>query len=237
MYFLKQYSTSLTKLLYAGVGVGATVGAHYLWHKSIELKKHSKDNSSNNLYLSFDIEADGPSPSVNSMVSIGIYGFDGTGNEVVSYQRNIVPPENRIVDIPTKERFWDKNPEALKFVQTNQVSAEKCMSEIAELYKKYKDDNYKIVWVARPSAFDWQWLNCYYNEFGPDDKPNIGFSASCISTAFWIYCRQNNLSKDEQKELWNELKGEEEVTHNPLDDARCQAKIMIELMNRFNITL
>lgn len=247
-----QRSIQISNLLYIGAGIGIP----YLWYKANKLTDYDSDDeiydkdylnnnfvtnkycgNRDNIYLSFDIEADGPSPSVNSMVSIGIYGFNGVGDEVVSYQRNIKPCSNRIVDIPTKERFWDKNPDALNFVQTDQVSAEECMSEISDLYKGLKEKNYKIVWVARPSAFDWQWLNCYYNEFGPDDKPNIGFSASCISTAFWIYCQQNKLSKEQQKELWKELKGDEDVTHNPLDDARCQGKIMFKLMDKFKIRL
>jgi hypothetical protein len=188
------------------------------------------------LYLSFDIEADGPSPTVNSMLSIGIYGFNGRGDEVVSYQRNIEPLRNRIMDKQTKEDFWDKNPEMYEFIRTNRISPQQCMSEIADIYNKYKN-THKITWVAWPSAYDWQWLNSYYHEFGPNDKPDIGFSAKCISTALWIYCKQNGLSKRQEKELWTELRGCESVTHNPLDDSRCQGKVMFGLMDKYGIVL
>lgn len=242
--------------LYLAAATGVTVaGGYLLWRRNQTSSLISTTTTSTtpttttsstttsihkpskNLYLSFDIEADGPAPSVNNMMSIGIWGFNGDGDEVVSYQRNLKDAPGHVLDVPTKERFWDKNPEALAFVQKDQVEPQVCMKEIADMYNKYKEEGYRITWVARPAAYDWQWVNCYYNEFGPLDKPNIGFSCSCISTAYWLYCQQNGLSKQESKALWNELKGDEEVTHNPLDDARCQGKILLGLMKKYGIKL
>ena len=47
------------------------------------------------LYLSFDIEADGPSPYLNNMLSFGISGITQDGKEVFSIQRNLSPLYNK----------------------------------------------------------------------------------------------------------------------------------------------
>ena len=200
-------------------------------------KSNRTHGNAKNLYLSFDIEADGPAPNVNSMISIGIYGFDGMGKEVVSYQRNIEPHPTRVVDKRTKEEFWDKHPEMYKFIQTKQATAEETMNEIAKLYKSYIDTGYRVNWVAWPSAYDWQWLNCYYHEFGPPDKPYIGFSAKCASTARWIYCKNNPMSDKEYNTMLENFAEGEKATHNPLDDARYQGKISFNLFDKMQVRL
>jgi hypothetical protein len=191
------------------------------------------------LFLSFDIEADGPNPAQNSMVSIGIWGFTPQGKEVVSYQRNIEPHPTRVADQRTKEEFWDKNPEIKKFVQTNQISAEKCMREIGKLYTDLQGKGYKITWVARPSGYDWGFLNVYFHTFHPDQakKPWIGFSAKCISSVLWGYELANNLSADEKNSLWDELTEKAPFTHNPLDDAKFQGKLLINMMKKMGSEL
>ena len=197
----------------------------------------NKMTTKKTLYLSFDIEADGPSPSVNSMLSIGIWGFDTNGREIATFQRNIKPHPSRTEDLPTKVRFWDKNLKIKEFVSTNQADAEFCMEEIMIFYEGLKDKGYNIKWVARPSAYDWQWLNCYYNEFGPEGKSSIGYSALCISTLLTAFCKLHKVSDDQWDGLWAELTEGEKITHNPLDDARCQGKVMFNLMNKMNIRL
>lgn len=76
------------------------------------------------LYLSFDIEADGSAPSIHNMLSIGIYGFDNNNVNVFNYQRNIAPHASRTPEERCMKEFWEKNPEAWKFVHQNQVTAE-----------------------------------------------------------------------------------------------------------------
>lgn len=189
------------------------------------------------LYLSFDIETDGDAPSVNNMLSIGIYGFDQTGAAVVEYQRNIAPHDTKVSDERCMKEFWNKNPEAWAFVQQDQVSAETCMLQVAELFTSVKAKYKKVRWVARPAAYDWQWLNCYYSEFGPADKPSIGFKARCISTMFDVYKEFNELTKKEEDAVWAEMTKGLALTHNPLDDAKYQAALYIGLCARLRMRL
>ena len=189
------------------------------------------------VYLSFDIEADGDAPSVNNLLSIGIFAFDSSGSEVTTYQRNLFPHPTKVADERCIREFWDKHPEVSAFVKTNQVSPEQCMQEIADFYTGLKTKFAKIKWVARPAAYDWQWLNCYYHEFGPADKPSIGFKARCISTMFDVYKSNNQMTQEEEDAAWNEMTAGYAMTHNPLDDAKFQAVLYIGLCERLNMAL
>jgi hypothetical protein len=190
-----------------------------------------------NLYLSFDVEADGSCPLLNNMLSLGIAGYDSNGKEIVSFQRNILPikghePEQRCMD-----EFWSKEPEAWIFVNTNRVTPQKAMGDLADLLTNLKKSNWKIIWVARPAAYDWQWIKNYYDAFAPKNAPPIGYSAKCLSTMWWLYVKQNNLCKEEDSNMWKTLTEGFPHTHNPLDDARSQGTAFIKLSKLMTINL
>jgi hypothetical protein len=193
--------------------------------------------SQKTLYLSFDIEADGDAPSVSNMLSLGIYGFDSTGKKVDEFQRNIAPHATKKPDKRCMTEFWAKNPEAWAFVQTDQVTAEECMKQLAEWYTNLATTFSKIKWVARPAAYDWQWLNNYYHEFGPKDKPSIGFKATCISTMWEVYKSLYELTKEKENKVWNHMTKGLKLTHNPLDDAKYQAQLFLNLCKTCNMKI
>jgi inhibitor of KinA sporulation pathway (predicted exonuclease) len=109
-----------------------------------------------------------------------------------------------------------------------------------ELYAKLASFNAKkIVWYARPSAYDWQWINYYHNLYrttwdtnanlgGPHAK-NQAFKAVCTSTMRDIYQAQFGLNRKAMEAKAKEWAGELAMTHNPLDDARYQAKLFHKL--------
>ena len=190
------------------------------------------------LYLSFDIEADGPSPYLNNMLSFGISGITQDGKEVFSFQRNLSPLYNKKRDEKCMSEFWDKNPEAWKFVNSNMKDPVESMREFSLEFEKLKK-KYKVKWVAYPSAYDWQWIKYYY-ELMRSLHPNsidIGYSAICISTMFQYYSKKNNLTQNEEKKLWQDLIGKVELSHDPLDDARVQGQAFLRLCKIENILL
>src|SRR3990167_5770232 len=140
------------------------------------------------LYISFDIEADGQCPSVSSMLSIGMCGLLADGTEVFSWQRNLYPLADRKPEERCMTEFWSKQPEAWKFVQQDQLAADDAMIELADNIRELKL-KYRLVWVASPSAYDWQWLKAYYEltRKTHPDMPDIGFSARCLSSMWWSY--------------------------------------------------
>ncbi len=187
------------------------------------------------IYISFDIEADGPSPEINSMISFGLVAFDKT-KEIFSYQANIKPRADRCIDERCIEEFWNQNLEMWDFVNSDQISPEKFALDIENILIAYKD--YDITWTGYPAAYDWQWLNAYYNKYKSENAPNIGYSAKCTSTMLWAYCKINKIAgKEEKATLWNELSENYKLTHNPEDDARAQGYIFMNLSKKLGIAL
>uniref|UniRef100_A0A6C0EB13 Exonuclease domain-containing protein n=1 Tax=viral metagenome TaxID=1070528 RepID=A0A6C0EB13_9ZZZZ len=183
------------------------------------------------VYLSFDIEADGQSPAYNSMLSLGIVGFKTNGDEVFEWQKNLKPEADKHMEQRCWNEFWSKHPEQWKFVNTNQVSVEEGMLDLSAKLKEL-NKTYKFDWVARPSAYDWQWLKYNYEKTREThaDMFNIGYTAKCLSALWWSYCKRNKLTSEQKNTLWKKLEGDTTVTHNSLDDARAQGRVFVGLM-------
>lgn len=143
------------------------------------------------VYISVDIEATGNSPVTSSCVMIGCVVFriiddittETLGNDWIIDKRRWCIRE--IVGCPMNEccktEFWSKHDDVWKYIQENALEPKFAMLSFTnwfvDLSKKYD-----IVFCARPMSYDWQWINCLYDEFGPADKPRLPFSGYCIST-------------------------------------------------------
>jgi hypothetical protein len=93
-------------------------------------------------------------------------------------------------------------------------------------------------------SYDWQWLNCYWGLYlrslSDEDRakaPKLPFKAICMSTLRDVWQYSFNLSRQSaEDQLANAAEGLT-ITHNPLDDCRCQAKQYFFLMDQFGIKL
>jgi len=75
--------------------------------------------------------------------------------------------------------FWSQYPNNLEHIERHAqepaIVAKDISTFLSELSEKY--DWY---FVADPAAFDWQWLNSFYDKFGPSDKTYLGYKSICI---------------------------------------------------------
>ena len=75
------------------------------------LSDHSHDfiviETDDECYVSIDIEADGPAPGLNSMLSLGAVAFTSDGALVDTFSANLEARED-----PKTMRWWAKQPEA-----------------------------------------------------------------------------------------------------------------------------
>ena len=172
----------------------------------------------------FDIEADGPSPAHNNMISLGVVFTNAKGEVVQEFQADLKPLPNHFEDDDTMKNFWNANPEnqaEYKRIKDNEVDAKNAMQALETIIGTLKVK--RVVWVARPAAYDWQWLNYYWHY--AQLKSSLGFKATCASTMRDIYQAQFGLNREQMEAQVKEWAGKEAMTHNPLDDARFQAKI------------
>ena len=163
-----------------------------------------------NAILSVDIEATGNSPTTSSCVMIGCVLMKDFGGKIDPDPSKpetwliekkawcIKEQENRPPEQKCWEQFWLNNMNVWKHIQDNAISAKDAMLDFDEWYRRVIE-KYNIKVVCKPSSYDWQWVNCMYDEFGPEKKLMLPFSCICLSTMFrmveMIGCKRDFVTK------------------------------------------
>ena len=190
----------------------------------------SKTEEKQLLYFSFDIEADGPCPGINSMISLAFCGFvlenqNTTYKKVFQWQSNLKPMVGCTQNSDTMI-WWNKpeNKDAYEFAQQNQRDPLEAITELHQEILKLKE-TFKIIPGAWPSAYDWQWINYYFHKLIGSNP--LGFSAKCISTLGWHIIKNPNPQTEFN---WNLYKDGSKHTHKAIDDAHEQGVIWMNIL-------
>ena len=134
----------------------------------------------NEIYLSVDIEADGPIPGDYSMLSLGSAAYDESENLVSTFTVNIAPLEGAKQHADTMD-FWKANPEAWEAVHMNQQPPAAAMGEYAAwLDSLTVGTESSLVFVDYPAVFDFAFVHWYLIHFLGHDP--FGFCALDIKT-------------------------------------------------------
>lgn len=203
-----------------------------------------------NVYCSFDIEADGNNPLQHSMRSFGaaMYANVNTVNVnttqdsssisltpaipidtfyiTIKQQRNARPDEKTMID------FWSKHPKQWLEINRRPVEPAVAMDLLAQWLDKYSQSHH-IKWIARPANFDWMWLKCYYETYGPKVKPDIGFYCQDLTSLIQAYVLCNKIS--DKLAFITSLTANSTCTHNALDDALCQGTMYMNLRKLLSV--
>lgn len=182
------------------------------------------------VYISADVETDGPVPGRHSMLSVGLAvaaRYDG---------RNLDPAD---LDSETFYRELrpafddvDKQALAISGLDRSRLLAEgsdpaEAMSAAAAWVTDVSRQAHPVM-VAFPLAFDWLWLQWHFLRFCPEGSPFSFSSCLDMKTLFWA--RQGTPIEGAGKgDLPLELRPARRHTHNALDDAIEQAEIFVRL--------
>lgn len=185
-------------------------------------------------FCSLDIESDGTNPLQHSMRSIGIALFCEPPSgpcHLDSFYMTLNPQKNAEgkpfpVHTKTMRNFWDKYPEQWQDVQKDAKDPETVMHHLSE-WLKHHMKSFTIKWVARPANCDWMWIKCYYEAYGPRDKPDINYYCHDLSSLMRSYELCQGITN--KKDFMTALSGNAPYTHNALDDAVCQGWMYMNL--------
>jgi len=115
------------------------------------------------IYIAFDIEADGPCPGLYSMLSLGCAAYLPDGTLVDTFYTNLELLEGAQQHPDTME-WWKGQPDAWEQCRKNlevpEVAMERFDTWIASLSHKWKPTA-----VAYPAGFDWPFLFYYCHRF------------------------------------------------------------------------
>ncbi len=182
------------------------------------------------IYISADVETDGPVPGRNSMLSFGLAvaaRYDGqllqpADPEATTFYREVRPAFNEVEPRALEISGLDRT--SLMDEGTDIVEA---MTAAATWVHEVAADH-RPVMVAFPLAFDWLWLQWHFLQFSTRGSPFSFSSCLDMKTLFWA--RQRTPTEGAGKnELPPELRPERRHIHNALDDAIEQAELFVRL--------
>jgi hypothetical protein len=191
------------------------------------------------LYLSFDVEADGNNAMINNMLSLGIYALDSDGNEIFTFYSNFLELDGHIAERRCMEEFWAKNPESWSLTQIDKQNVHDVMKNLSKVLEDHSEE-YKLVFVAMPSCFDWMFLKSYY-EFAKcvdrNIKYDIGFNCICFSTLLSSYRKSKKFTGKQyitfKKSLYDI---DSSKCHDALYDSKVQGIMFVKLIKIMDIS-
>jgi hypothetical protein len=176
------------------------------------------------VYVSTDIEANGPIPGPNSMLSIASVAFSPNGVELGSFSRNLIELPGSNPDLKTME-WWSQNEFAWSQCRLNLVDPKTAMSDYVTWVESLPG---KPVFVAYPAGFDFLYVYWYLIYFL--GKSPFSFSALDIKTyamaklglPYRLSAKRNMPSR------W--FPPDNPHTHIAVDDAREQGLLFISML-------
>lgn len=128
------------------------------------------------IYVSTDIEADGPIPGPHSMLSIGSAAFTADGVMISTFSANLELLPGASGD-PETMQWWSKHPEAWATARRNAIAPVEAVGKYVAWVKQLPG---KPVFVGYPASFDFLFVYWYLIRFAGESP--FGFSALDIKT-------------------------------------------------------
>jgi hypothetical protein len=182
------------------------------------------------LYISVDVEADGPIPGPYSMLSFGLAvagRYDGKRFVAAD-------PSNATYYVEMRPISDDFDPDALavsgldrQMLARDGRDPTDAMNEAAE-WVRARTGNDRPVAVGFPLIYDWMFLYWYFERFARDGSP-FGFSSGLDMKTMYQQKSGAVLSDSGKDSLPAHLRGVAPHRHQALDDAVEQAGIFARL--------
>jgi hypothetical protein len=128
------------------------------------------------IYVSTDVEADGPIPGPNSMLSFGSAAYTAGKKLLGTFSANLETLEGATADPKTTE-WWTQHPEAWAACRQNLEEPEAAMRRYVAWLKDLPG---KPVFVGFPAGFDFLFVYWYLMRFAGESP--FSFSALDIKT-------------------------------------------------------
>jgi hypothetical protein len=129
------------------------------------------------IYISVDIEADGPCPGIYSMLSFGAAAFNGIDEIPLDTFSANLSKLAMAQEHPDTMVFWAKNPEAYAATRRELQNPEDAMPAFVRWLKAF---GVRPVFVGYPAAFDSLFVFWYLHAFAKENP--FGWQALDIKT-------------------------------------------------------
>ncbi|MGE5471047.1 MAG: 3'-5' exoribonuclease domain-containing protein [Bacteroidota bacterium] len=176
------------------------------------------------IYVSTDVETDGPVAGKHSMLSLGSAAFTAEKELLATFSTNLEILPGAPAD-PKTAAWWATQPEAWSACRQDTEAPAQAMKRYLEWLKSLPG---KPVFVAYPSAFDFPFVYWYLQEFTGENP--FGYSAIDIKTYAMALLRQPYRASGKQSmpAAWFDPVPH---THIALDDAIEQGRLFCNMLN------
>lgn len=179
------------------------------------------------LYVSTDVEADGPIPGVHSMLSVASAALTVDKELLGTFSANLEALPGAEPD-PATLRWWKQFPEAWAACRRDLEPPAAAMHRYANWLHGFTQRGWTPVFVAYPAGFDFTHVFWYLKRF--TGRSPFSFSAVDIKTFAWAM-RGGNY-RETTKNRWPKRWFEPGLTHThvALDDALEQGCLFISML-------
>jgi hypothetical protein len=175
------------------------------------------------IYVSTDVEADGPIPGPSSMLSFASAAYTADKQLLGTFSANLETLQGASAD-PLTMKWWATQPEAWAACRRNPQSPEVAMREYVGWLKALPG---KPVFVGYPASFDFMFVNWYLMRFAGETP--FGFSAIDIKTYAMAMLKADYRETTKQQMPAHWLSAHPH-THVALDDAIEQGTLFCNML-------
>ena len=175
------------------------------------------------IYVSVDVETNGPIPADFSMLSLGAAAFTSDGELLSTFSANLETLPEAKQD-PDTMNWWAQNQIAYDATRQNMQDPKIAMTQFVEWVNQLPG---KPVCVCYPSGFDWTFLYWYIIHFGL--KSPFSFSSLDIKSyvAGMLGYEYRQSTKKNMPKRWF---SDEPHTHVAVQDSIEQGRLFIAML-------
>lgn len=175
------------------------------------------------VYVSTDVEADGPIPGPHSMLSFASAAFSEAGVEVGTFSRNLVTLDGA-AGHPDTMAWWQTQKAAWEACRKDTVTPSLALVEYVSWLDALPG---RPVFVAYPAGFDFMFVYWYLMRFVGKSP----FSHSALDVKSYAMCAMKSRFRDSTKRhMPRRWFPETKHTHVALDDAREQGLLFMAML-------
>jgi DNA polymerase III alpha subunit (gram-positive type) len=175
------------------------------------------------IYVSTDVETDGPIPGVNSMLSFGSAAYRADKTLVSTFAANLETLPGAVAN-PKTMAWWQTQPEAWKAHRQDLQPPQTAMKNYLAWLKRLPD---RPVFVAYPAGFDFMFICWYLTRFtGENPFSHSALDIKTYAMAMMKIDYRDSVKRNMPKRWFDDLPH----THQALDDAIEQGALFCNML-------
>lgn len=180
------------------------------------------------IYISTDVEADGPIPGQNSMLSFGSAAYLKSKQLISTFEVNLECLKGAVAD-PDTQKWWATQTQAWEYCRSNQKPPAEAMQNYTKWIATLPG---KPVFVGYPASYDFMFVYWYLIRFTGNSP--FSHSALDIKTLAMVALKadyRKSTKKFMPKSWFDKLPH----THKALDDAIGQGALFCNIMSELEL--